>query len=703
MTKSRRLGIDIGGTFTDFCLFDPGEPMRLWKESSTPSDPLAAVIAGIEAMAAAEKSSPAQFLSEIDGFVHGSTIATNAVIQRDGGPVGLLCTQGFRDVLYFRDGYKPERFNHQLIRPEDFVERHLRIGVEERVDRDGTVVRDLDAEGVRAAAATFREKKVTAVAVAFLWSIVNPGHELEALRILEEELPGVPVVASHRVLPEIREWERTSATVLSAYVLPKIGDYLQRLESYLTERGLPVPAQYMQINGGCARIDEIMKRPVNILGSGPAAAAAASIQTAGRVSALPNARNLITIDMGGTSLDLSVIEDGRPIMTRDLRVEAQPVGVSGVEVQSIGAGGGSIAYLDTGGVLKVGPISAGSVPGPACYGAGGERPTVTDANVVLGYVVPETFLGGRRGLHEELSRKAIASHIADPLGISVEAAAAGILEVVDANMVRGIRTVSVERGIDPRNCTLVTAGGAGGLHSARLARALGIGHVLVPSEAATYCAFGMTVTDVRHDYTFPYPALSIGLDVEQLDSRFKELESIARERLLADGFTADQIRIDRQVDARYPNQLHDITVAIPSPGHYSDEDLRVLEGLFHAEHERRYTYSMSELPVEFVHWRVSAYGIAPVPEQAPGSLGSTAGTNMPAAPSSRLVHHLGVDGRLETQTYRASELTPGTDVSGPAIVESDLTTTLVGPTDRLVVTPDGSLLIQVGRAERHAP
>ncbi|MGH2944754.1 MAG: hydantoinase/oxoprolinase N-terminal domain-containing protein, partial [Solirubrobacteraceae bacterium] len=371
-----RVGVDIGGTFTDFVIIDDGGQVTLWKEDSTPDDPKAAIERGLEAVATNLGTSLEALLGSTDAFVHGSTIATNTLITRNGGPVGLVCTKGFRDVLLFRDGFKPERFNVHLKRPDDFVDRHLRIGVEERINVDGEVLAPLADSDVRAAAARFREAGVKAVAVAFLWSVVNGDHEQRAAEVLREELPGIEVLCSKDVLGEIREWERTSATVLSAYVLPRIGDYLRRLESYLGDNRLAHPAQYMQINGGCASVEEIMQRPVNTLGSGPAAAPAAALfhagvngngasrsvhptsDGAGGASAASDG-NVITIDMGGTSFDVCLIRDGRPAMSRSIQVEFQPIGVSGVEVQSIGAGGGSIAWIDAGGALRVGPQSAG--------------------------------------------------------------------------------------------------------------------------------------------------------------------------------------------------------------------------------------------------------------------------------------------------------------------------------------------------------
>ncbi|MFA4929595.1 MAG: hydantoinase/oxoprolinase family protein [Patulibacter sp.] len=692
-----RLGIDIGGTFTDFVVIDEQGEVTLWKEDSTPQDPKAAIEKGLTAVAEQLGLSVSGLLGQADAFVHGSTIATNTLITRNGGPVGLLCTEGFRDVLLFRDGFKPERFNVHMQRPRDFVDRYLRIGVPERINVDGDVLRELDEDAIRAAAGRFREAGVKAVAVAFLWSVVNGAHEDRAAEVLREELPGVPIFCSKDVLNEIREWERTSATALSAYVLPKIGDYLQRLEAFLAEHELAHPAQYMQINGGCASVAEIMQRPINTLHSGPAAAPAAAafhLDTASQ-----NGGNVITVDMGGTSFDVCLIREGRPAMSRSIQVEFQPIGVSGVEVHSIGAGGGSIAWIDPGGAMRVGPQSAGATPGPACYGAGGSEPTVTDANVVLGYLAPAAFLGGRRTLRDDLSQQAVAQRVGDPLGLSPLEAAAGIIEVVNANMVGGIRSVSVERGIDPRGFMLVSGGGAGGLHAARLARQLGMKQVMIPPEASTFCAFGMTVTDVRHDYTISHHALSPSMDIDELSAPFAELERKAVDRLIADGFDRSQIRLERSVDARYRNQVHELTIAIPSAEAYAPEHLDEILERFHAEHESQFTYSLSEVPVEFLHWRLAAFAETahvPRPESTPVDDPEAGGEA--ARIGSREAYFPEHGGKVETPVYSTTKLAPRAVITGHAIIESPTTTLVINPGDRLEVLDGGRLLVTVATA-----
>ena len=456
------LGVDIGGTFTDFSLLDGEGQITLWKESTTPRDPAKAIQQGIRALAEQSGTGLEEFLKKIDLFVHGQTIATNTVIQRNGPKAALLCTEGFRDIIHFRDGFKPERYNIQLPPPEDFIPRYLRIPITERVNYTGEVTKALDEDSVRAAAKTLRSENVESVAVALLWSIINADHEQRVKAILAEELPGIPVVLSSDVLPMIREWERTTCTILSAYVLPGISRYMVELEEFLHGNGFQHPLLIMQLNGGCSTVNKILQRPIYSLASGPAAAPVAGLYCSERIGM----RDVITVDMGGTSFDVSMVSNGAPELTRELRVHEMPVGVAAVDVHSIGAGGGSIAWIDKGGALQVGPQSAGAEPGPACYDQGGTSPTCTDANVVLGYINPDYFLGGRRDIDPGLSARAVDMHVAQPLNLSVPEAAHGIFRIINNNMVDAIRVVSIERGIDPRRHARANPGHDQGDHSA---------------------------------------------------------------------------------------------------------------------------------------------------------------------------------------------------------------------------------------------
>ncbi len=691
-----RIGIDIGGTFTDLTVLEESGHAHLWKEPTTPDDPMSAIVTGLEGLAGSLGRSVDSLLGEARLLVHGTTIATNTVIQRNGPRIGLLATKGFRDILYFRDAWKPERFNMRFAPPEPFVDRFLRMGISGRIDSRGALITPLDEDEVRRAAIHLGEHGVEAVAVAFLWSILNPEHEHRAAQIVKEELPGAHVICSADVVPEIREWERTSAAVLSAYILPGIDGYFRRLKGGLAHSGLRDEPLIMQLNGGCAPIEEVLKRPVYALHSGPAAAPAAAAYHAGR----RGIADVITIDMGGTSFDVCLVRDGSPARSRNIRVSSQPVGVEGVAVHSVGAGGGSIAYVDEGGALNVGPRSAGSVPGPAAYGAGGSEPTVTDANIVLGYLDPAAFLGGRRALRADLAMAAILEKVAAPLGLEAIDAAAGVIRVVNASMSAAIRAVSVERGLDPRNFTLVVGGGAGGLHSSALARDLGIERVVIPREAGTLCAFGMTVTDVRHDYLRALHCTSDSVAGAQLDQLYAALEEKGRTRLGEDGFAPEEILIERTVDARYPGQVYELTVEVPGPEHYRPEELIAIEQAFHDEHERQFGYRRDGLPVEFLHWRAAAIGRMAFESAAPAPAAQT--ITAPAPIGTRSVYVASEGALVEVPLHKVESLGLGARVVGPAVVAGDTTTILLDSGDVLSCDEPDSFLIEIALPPRRA-
>lgn len=688
-----RIGVDIGGTFTDLTVVDDGgRTLLVWKEDTTHGRYAEAIRAGLRAIAAELGRDLRELLEEVGVFVHGSTIATNMLIERNGPQIGLVATEGFRDVLYFRDAFKADRYNIHLKRPAPVVDRHLRLGVRERVLRDGTVETALDEGTVRAAGAALREAEVEAVAVSLLWAHVNPAHERRVKTLLEEELPAVPILLSSDVLPEHGEWVRTSATALSAYVYPATATYLRELERWLAEEGLRSDLLVMQINGGCADVEQCLKVPVALTHSGPAAAPVAARHTARRV-AQSLAREVITIDMGGTSFDVTLMQRGRVPLARGLEIDHQPIGVPGVDLHSIGSGGGSLAWVDSGGALRVGPDSAGSTPGPAAYGNGGVHPTVTDANLVLGYL-PEALLGGRKALSRALSEEALARDVAEPLGLSVTQAAFGVLRVVEEDMAGAMRAVSVERGIDPRAFLLVAGGGAGPLHAARLARHLEMRQVLLPAEAGGLSSFGMTVTDVRHDYSFALHTTTGGFLREQVEAGYAELVERAKADLLASGLDPDATRFERSVDARYEGQVHTLMTAVPDTD-LEERALATLRSSFDAAHAARFSYDMRDRPVEFLQWRMSA--ITPRRTDVVETFG-----DLPAAdaePARRgfreAIFDLG-DGAVQTPVFDAAALPSGAIVAGPAILDSETSTIVVPPGDSLRADGQGNFLLSVG-------
>ncbi len=673
------MGVDIGGTFTDFSLIDDRGGITLWKEATTPADPGVAVQRGLEALADAQGLEVDSFVGSLDLFVHGQTIATNTVIQRNGPKTALLCTEGFRDVLYFRDGFKPDRYNVSLPRSKDFIRRDLRLPLTERMDYRGEPLIELDEDSVRAAARTLSEQGVESVAVALLWSIMNSSHEVRAKEILAEELPGVPVVLSSDVLPMIREWERTSSTVLSAYILPRISSYMIALEKYLSENGFGQNLLVMQLNGGTATVKQIIERPIYALASGPAAGPAAGLYCAERVGV----NNVITIDMGGTSFDVCMVTDGEPALTKDMRVHDNPVGVAAVDVHSIGAGGGSIAWIDKGGALQVGPMSAGAEPGPACYELGGDRPTVTDANVVLGYINPDFFLGGRRDINPDASNRVIEESIAKPLGLSVEQAADGIFQIVNTNMVDAIRVVSVEKGIDPRGYSLVVGGGAGAIHAGALGVELGMKQAIIPRYGGVFCSYGMIASDVRHDLIKAFATNTSDFDLARANEIFAELEAEAIAELKAQGFARSRIKIARFADAKYSNQIHELTIPLPSKGKIKKSDIDNIAEAFHGLHERMFSYCVRESAVDLFHWRITAEGR--LPERETPIQKRTRKPASEAQKGTRMVYFRAFKKYRRTKIYDGAKVRHGMTIEGPAVVEQENSTIVVQPKHTLKV------------------
>jgi N-methylhydantoinase A len=681
------LGVDIGGTFTDFSLLDAEGRISLWKEATTPKDPAEAIRRGVRSLAEQADMSLDKFLDRLDLFVHGSTIATNTVIQRNGPKTALLCTEGFRDIIHFRDGFKPDRYNIQLQPPEDFIPRYLRIPIKERVKYNGEIEVPLDEASVHAAVQKLKDTGVESVAVAFLWSIMNTGHEQRVKAIIEQELPGVPVVVSSDVLPMIREWERTTCTVLSAYVVPGIAQYMVELEQFMHGNGFRHPLLIMQLNGGSSTVNKILHRPIYTLASGPAAAPVAGLYCSQRIGM----GDVITIDMGGTSFDVSMVTGGAPTLTRELRVHEMPVGVAAVDVHSVGAGGGSIAWIDKGGALQVGPQSAGAEPGPACYDQGGSDPTCTDANVVLGYINPDYFLGGRREIKPELSERAIEEHVAKPLGLSLPEAAHGIFRIINNNMVDAIRVVSIERGIDPRHYSLVVGGGAGAIHAGMLGRTLGMKTAIIPRYGGVFCSVGMIVSDVRHDYMQAFATNSDRFDLEGANKVIADLERKALDDMIEEGFPEGEVTLTRFADAKYPAQIHELTVPLSAEGSLTEAHISEMAEAFHDLHERMFSYSVRHSSVDLFHWRVIAHRAVKSP-QTP-ELPETGATADKARKGARRVYFSDISEYRDTNIYDGDVLERGMIVGGPAVVEQRNTTVVVFPGQKLEVNAYGDFVL----------
>jgi N-methylhydantoinase A len=681
------IALDVGGTFTDVALVHEASG-RLWvtKIPTTPHDPSAGFIAGIEKalrLAGVEAAS-------LRHVLHGTTTATNAILEGKGAAAGLLTTAGFRDVLEIGRHDIPRRANmFAWVKPTRPVAPELIFEIAGRVTVDGEELEPLDERAVSAAARRLRRAGVDSIAVCFLHSYANPAHEQRARALLLEEHPGAAVSLSSEVLPVFREFERSMGTVLNAYVQPLVGRYVMRLAGELRQRGIAAPLSIMKSNGGVIGADVVRTQAIHTALSGPAA----GVIGARRIGEAAGFDDLISVDVGGTSADVCLIRGGEAEVTVEGRVGAWPLHVPMIDIHTIGAGGGSIARVTEDGTLTVGPESAGAQPGPVCYGAGGEEPTVTDALLVLGRIPPH-LLGGEIALDVERARHAIEERVARPLGLPLAAAAQGILDIVNNNMVGALRLVSVERGYDPRDFVLVPFGGAGPLHGADLAALLGMRTVVVPRHPGVLSTFGLLGTEVRNDYARTSLQKPPDYDLAAIASVYADLEGQARAWLAAEGVAPSARRLTRLADLRYRHQGFELTVPWP------ERDLAVdaLVTRFHARHRQLYSYALADAPVEIVTLRVAAAGrvrrftLAPLARRV----------QAPARPPRRRVHFPGAGWRACPCLDR-ERLGVGAVVTGPAIVEQLDTTTVVPPGHRARVDRAGNLVIQPVRPPLRRP
>jgi N-methylhydantoinase A len=681
-----RIGIDVGGTFTDLVATDAGGVCTLAKVPSTPDDPSLGVLEGLSALAARLGHERAALLGRTERIVHGTTVATNALLEHKGARLGLLTTEGHRDVIEMREGLKDDRYNLRLPPPEQLVPRHRRLGVRERVRADGRIEVPLDPGSLDAAIGVLRRAQVEAVAVCYLHAWRDPAHERLTRDALARALPDAYVSLSSEVLPQIKEFERISTTIVNAYVGPVLSLYLARLEARLGEAGYRGPTLIIQSHGGVAPIGEAGRLAAGGVLSGPAGGVAGSVHAA-RLAGIPD---LIPFDMGGTSTDICLVVDGQATLVMDRKVGGHRIALNSLDIASIGAGGGSIAHVDAGGILHVGPQSAGAAPGPACYGQGGTAATVTDANLVLGYLDPERFLGGERRLDKAAATAAI-DRIAATLGIERMEAAHGIHRIVNTNMAEGVRLVSVRRGVDPRRFALFAFGGGAGLHATDIARQLGLGRVIVPRVAAVLSAWGMLATDLRFEVTRSHIGDTSALDGGTVKRLFEEMEAEGLTRLR--GSFAGPVRSSRAVDMRYGEQVFEITVPLdegPQGVDWSAADpLPQIVERFHRRHEALYTYAMPDQESVLVNARVTVAGILEELPQEP-SLPAAA----PAPPTASRSIYVGRD-LATVPVYGFDALAPAQTITGPAIVESAMTTVLLRPGDRVTVTGQGWLDIEI--------
>jgi len=665
-TGAVRVAVDIGGTFTDIVIQDSASgEIKTGKVLSTPDNPARAVLSAIAAHVPDGR--------RIGFFVHGTTVGLNAVLERRGARVALLMTDGFQDVYSIGSSARSSIFSLRFRKPAPLVEPSLVLPIGERINSSGRIDRAVSPESVEQAIVNLSSQSVEAVAVCLLFSYLAPSHELEVAKAIGEALK-VPVVTSHQVSPEWREYERASTTVMTAYIAPVVERYIATLVGLLADIS-DAQVHVMQSNGGVMSASTASQRPIQTLLSGPVGGAIGARE----VSRQLGVPNVICVDMGGTSFDVCLVIDGEATVTSQAEVDGLPLQMSAVDISGIGAGGGSIARAEAG-ALRVGPKSAGSVPGPVCYGRGGTEPTVTDANFVLGRVDSRNFAGGGMDLRLEEAHDAIR-RLGTELGIGIDEAAQGILDVVNAAMADAIRTQTVKRGIDPRDFALVAYGGAGPMHAVAIADELGVREVIVPNHPGTFSAWGMLQTDIRHDIrrTFASPLATV--DVGALEDVFERLTVEGRNLLLAERVSEDEISWDREIDLRYFGQEYSLTVPLPT----GDFDSAALRQEFDRLYRRRYGHSSGEAPVEIVKLAVRVTGLL----DRPKAYATFATADIP----SRLKAVSFSGTWLETPIVPRETLIPGTSLIGPAIIEESTATTVVPPGWAAVILPEGHLLV----------
>lgn len=697
-----RIGIDIGGTFTDFVIFNPvNGTIDTFKVPSTPSNPEEAVLLGLQKISNqlsgnSEQNTDNGQLATINwNIIHGSTVATNALLERKGAQTALITTAGFRDVLEIRRQNRPELYDFNTTPVDPLIPAEYRLEVGERVDSLGKVLTTLSDDQIDEAIKQLLEPsteggrpraEIESVAVCLLFSFTHPEHEQRIAEKLRRA--GFFASASHEILPEYREYERTSTTVINAYVSPVLDRYLTKLEQALFTDNNTSKLQIMQSNGGSISVTEAKSSGVRCILSGPAGGVV-GCQYVGQLIQNQASTQLLTFDMGGTSTDVALIE-GQAHITSEAEVGGHPIAIPLLDIHTIGAGGGSIAYIDEGGALRVGPESAGADPGPACYGRTGDgrpqmdkaglHPTVTDANVVLGRIPPDKFLGGEMPLYPELAH-AVISKIGDELGLSMIETALGIVEIANAHMERALRVISVERGYDPRDFSLLSFGGAGGLHAAALARSLRVPKVLIPPQAATFSAFGMLAADVIKDYTQTV-MLPGDCAVEDIQALFQPLYQKGSNDLQNEGIQDGHTRLIPALDMRYIGQSYELSVPF---------DENFIQS-FHDAHQLGYGYNRPEAEIEIVNLRLRATGHVPSPELQPKPIGDSDA-------SVALIEHSPVvlkSGEKEIPCYHGEKLVPGNQIEGPAIVIRNDTTILIGERDRASVDKYQNLILDIG-------
>ena len=684
MDTTLSIAIDVGGTFTDVVgMTDSGE-MTLIKVPSTPANPSLGVVDGMTRLLGGTAFTPAN----VTRFIHGTTVATNAVVEQKGAVTGLLTTEGFEDVLVIGRQKRSELYNLFIDAetPGFLAPRRRRIGIRERVAADGSVLKPLDEAGVRAAVRELVENHgVEVISVCYLFSFLHPAHELRTKDIISEMYPHLPVSLSSAIDPTFREYERTLVTTFDAYVRPKVANYIDALEGKLTETGVPARLEIMQSRGGIAAARTAVERPVSLLRSGPAA----GVVAAQMVGELCGEKNLISNDIGGTTADIGLVVDGKPLTSAEGKVLKYPLRIPMLDVVSIGAGGGSIAWLDDAASLHVGPQSAGSVPGPACYGQGGSEPTVTDASIVLGYLNADYFAGGHVKLDASASHRVIEA-MGAKLAMSKVRVAHGIHTILNNRMADEIRLLTIARGYDPREFALIVLGGAGPLHGSALARALRIPRVIVPFAPGVLSAFGLLVSDIEHDHTASFRQPATGLSLAELAEAFDRLDRAGRERMRQENIADARVGVRRYAEMRYVGQSYELEIPISET--FDDRLVDRLIAAFHEQHERVYRQRNPAAAVEFVNLRTVHFATVPKIRLEPPKPGPSWEKAQHGVRSVYLSDH---DRHVDIPVYRRGLLPIGGKQAGPFIVEQLDSTTVVLPGETAWVEPNGNIIVEM--------
>jgi N-methylhydantoinase A len=686
-----RIAVDVGGTFTDLvCEYSDGR-FAIHKSPTTPDDAARGMLDALEIAAQDEGTTVRRLLESVELFVHGTTRATNAIISGDTARTALLVTEGHPDILLWREGTRVNTFDYAQMNPEPYVPRRLTFEVPERVDAQGTVVKPLDEAAVVEVIEGLRSLEVEAVAVCLLWSILNGTHETRIGELLAEHLPGVPYTLSHVLTPVMREYRRASAASIDASLKPVMSDYLDGVAARLKDAGLRGRLLMMTSSGGVRDLEDVARTPIHSTASGPAAAPVAGRHYARRDAASDTA---IVTDAGGTSYDVSLVRRGAIPWTREARLGISPyghmTGFPSVDIRSIGAGGGSIAWVDEGGVLHVGPRSAGAVPGPAAYGRGGTEPTVTDATLVVGYLDPDFFLGGRMRLDPTAAARALETSIAGPLRMSLEEAASAVLELQVEHMVGAIEAITLDQGVDPRSAVLIAGGGSAGFYSVAIARKLGCAKVVVPEMAAALSATGALLSDLSAEYYATFLTTTNDFDFERVNALLKVLGLECAQFIATSAAVSTESTIQHAVEARYRDQIWELDVPFDKPRFEDAQDVAELRRSFDRVHDEILAHVDPDSDVEFVTWKAKVEcrlrsGPIDTPEAEVGSASSTR----------REVYFHG-GGRLETTVFDLDSLRVGEEVRGPAIVQSPVTTIVVDPGARATRTETASLVIETG-------